>query len=331
MIVDQALKDATAELAATAGIEGEPKLQRLRSNGDNRLLRVEVDGATFLLKRYFAGTCDRRDRVRREFAFARYAWSLGVHNIPQPIAADYTRQMALFRFVDGSRLTAATVTREHLDAAVELVWRINHERDALAAQALPPACGRVRSMEEHRQAISTRLADLAERADGVRVDAGVRDLIDAGLRPAWARIAAVLPADSNSWPEFACLTPSDFGFHNAIIGDDGRLYFHDFEHSGWDDPERLVAELFASPLVPIALSWVVPFAQGIAAALDLPDDFVERAARLIPLYRVYSCCALLDEILPGQASRMNAKPASHSTDTRWTVVQRVIADLHALD
>ena len=38
------------------------------------------------------------------------------------------------------------------------------------------------------------------------------------------------------------LSPSDFGLHNALRGQDGQLRFVDFEYFGWDDPVKLVSD-----------------------------------------------------------------------------------------
>ena len=42
------------------------------------------------------------------------------------------------------------------------------------------------------------------------------------------------------------LSPSDVGFHN-ILSKDNKLYFFDFEYSGWDDPYKLFVDLIIQP------------------------------------------------------------------------------------
>ena len=328
MIVDQALKDATAELAATVGLSGEVRMQRLRTHGQNRLFRVDIGDAVLLLKRYFPGTGDRRDRLRAEFAFSRLVWSQGVRVIPEPITADYTRHMALFAFVEGTRASAGPVTAASIAAAVAFIAQVNRDRSGLGARALPMAFGSIFSIEAHGAAIGSLLLDLRERADGLHVDSFVCDLIDTRLRPAWGRVAAAL-GDCPDPPAAArCLSPSDFGFHNAIVDAAGQLIFHDFEYAGWDDPARIVAELFAQQQVQIASELFTPFAEGLRAALGLSEEFVQRAARLLPLYRVYNCCALLAQILPEGGSTAKGKRRRETKDARLAAVQQAIAELH---
>ena len=48
-------------------------------------------------------------------------------------------------------------------------------------------------------------------------------------------------------PPRRSLSPSDFGFHNALLEADGRLTFVDFEYFGWDDPVKIVADVMLHP------------------------------------------------------------------------------------
>ena len=43
------------------------------------------------------------------------------------------------------------------------------------------------------------------------------------------------------------LSPSDFGFHNAILKESGDLVFLDFEYFGRDDPVKLMADFIWHP------------------------------------------------------------------------------------
>ena len=43
------------------------------------------------------------------------------------------------------------------------------------------------------------------------------------------------------------LSPSDFGFHNALRRPDGTIVFVDFEYFGWDDPAKMMADAMLHP------------------------------------------------------------------------------------
>ena len=52
--------------------------------------------------------------------------------------------------------------------------------------------------------------------------------------------------NSNYLTKNKILSPSDVGFHN-ILRIKNKLYFHDFEYAGWDDPYKLVVDILIQP------------------------------------------------------------------------------------
>ena len=52
-------------------------------------------------------------------------------------------------------------------------------------------------------------------------------------------------------PRARCLSPSDFGFHNAIRRASGELCFIDFEYAGQDDPAKMACDFLCQPEVPV--------------------------------------------------------------------------------
>jgi hypothetical protein len=100
-----------------------------------------------------------------------------------------------------------------------------------------------------------------------------------------------------------CVSPSDFGFHNAILHRDGFLRFVDFEYAGWDDPAKLVCDFFCQPAVPVPFCYFDVFARTVAAGLSDPERHIRRMAILFPVYQIKWCCILLNDFLCVDSSR----------------------------
>ncbi len=100
-----------------------------------------------------------------------------------------------------------------------------------------------------------------------------------------------------------CLSPSDFGFHNALLTPDGTLRFLDFEYAGWDDPAKLVCDFFCQPRVPVGLEFWSRMVGALGEGLGMGDSLEARAALLLPAYRLKWCCILLNEFLPTALAR----------------------------
>lgn len=98
------------------------------------------------------------------------------------------------------------------------------------------------------------------------------------------------------WQE-RCISPSDFGFHNALLTDDGRLRFIDFEYAGWDDPAKTVCDFFCQPALPVPLEYYGTFIDAVVAGLQEPQKHCQRIDLLLPVYQIKWCCILLNNFL----------------------------------
>jgi hypothetical protein len=132
------------------------------------------------------------------------------------------------------------------------------------------------------------------------------------LLPAWTAVkgrltndarAAALEMDRALRPDQCCLSPSDFGFHNALADDDGRVTFLDFEYAGRDDPAKLVSDFFCQPEIPVPLSYHASFLMRLADGLELDDAGRARCRILLDAYRIKWSCILLNDFLPIGAAR----------------------------
>jgi hypothetical protein len=100
--------------------------------------------------------------------------------------------------------------------------------------------------------------------------------------------------------EYLVVSPSDFGFHNAIRSPDG-VRFIDFEFSGWDDPTKAVADYVLQPRIPIHLK--------LNPLMDrLPPKQRKLVARRIetlgPILRLKWLCIILSVLQPDRFERL---------------------------
>ena len=90
-----------------------------------------------------------------------------------------------------------------------------------------------------------------------------------------------------------CLSPSDFGFHNAIRLENGSLVFTDFEYFGWDDPVKLMLDFIYHPGMSLSDEqknyW-------LKRALNIyGEHHFERMSVFRPLYGLIWCLILLND------------------------------------
>ena len=303
--------DPLAIAAALAEREGLPRpisLTRLGGGRNNRAFRVMMgESPPVVLKLYHTDSADRRDRLGAEFAFLRFAWERGVRCLPAPIACDPARNAALIGYLPGARPKPETLTSRHRDAALDFILALNVPK--VGPSALAPASEACFSLDEHMATVARRVARLSA---GVTTEPGLaRAFVRERLVPTWETVkhrlmaqarAAGLDTAARLSEETVCASPSDFGYHNALVKD-GVVRFLDFEYAGRDDPAKLVCDFFCQPEVPVPSAWFDDFVGRLMAGLGLGAADAARCAMLRATYRVKWACILLNEFLPQGAAR----------------------------
>jgi hypothetical protein len=323
------IREQAASLLATAGVVGPFDLYALRGGANNRVFRVETRQSRFLLKAYFTHPDDRRDRLGAEFSFLRFAWDHGIRSIPQPLGQDVPARLGLMEYLEGCPFRAEEVTESAVLEALAFYRALNRHNDSPGAGWLPLASEACFSLAEHLECVGNRVRRLESIEPEDVIDAEAAAFIRNDLAPAWRDVdhSVRLAARGAGLNEplgcaFWCLSPSDFGFHNALKRADGCTRFFDFEYAGWDDPARMFCDFFCQPAVPVPFDYLEGFAETVSA--DSPDPDVTRARihLLLPVYRIKWCCILLNDFLCGGAARRRFALGRESENRkRWQLAE----------
>lgn len=326
-------------LASAAGLGRVRAVVPLSGGANNRVFRLEAAGGVALLKSYFRHPDDPRDRLGTEWAFASFAWDAGVRCIPRPLASDPAAGLALFEYVAGRPLHGTVPADEEIDSAINFFGTLNAARGRHAAAALPVASEACFSIDDHLATVDRRVARLKGAPAASAADHAAAAFVEAELTPGWERVKAAarqsaaalgVTTDRRLGAADHCLSPSDFGFHNAIRAADGRLRFIDFEYAGWDDPAKLACDFFCQPAVPAPAAAFDRFARAVAAPFADAAAHRDRAALLLPVYRVKWCCILLNEFLPVGGRRRAFSTAADQESRKAAQLAKARAALAAV-
>lgn len=312
---------AAASMSERAGRAAPVRLLPLPGGKNNRVFAVTLaDGGSLILKSYFSDPRDTRDRLGAEWAFLRYAWARNVRNVPEPLASEPARHLGLYARLPGVKLSAGGVRPEHVAAALDFVLAVNAPPRSAAA-ALPPASEACFSTAAHIATVDRRVRALTTLDAEAPMQAEAERFVNEVLTPTWknvrARVEASasltgIPLDEPLAPEATIVSPSDFGFHNALVKS-GSVGFLDFEYAGRDDPAKLVCDFFCQPEVPVSQVYFADAVERIVGGLSLADAHRARFAVLLDLYRVKWTCIILNDFLPlGAARRSFADPGARA-------------------
>lgn len=323
------LDEIGAHVAELLGLQASAaaslRLEPLAGGGNNRVFAFNAQGRDFVAKVYFSHPSDDRDRLGTEYAFLSHAREAGVRNAPRPIARNPERHLAVYERVPGQRIQAGQVDVADVDQAAAFFLGLNRSEHLAAARALPIASEAAFRIVDHLQRVEARI----ERLDAIPAGTPVDD--DASrfarkLKDAWPKIVAsilrkVEARGENPADEVVqrCISPSDFGFHNALRCPDGHLNFIDFEYAGWDDPAKMVGDFFCQPAVPAPRALYDRFVASTMSYSAHSSVLTARAADLFPLFQVKWCCIMLNHFLPDAARRRQfADPAAVREERKRT-------------
>ncbi|RXZ33719.1 aminoglycoside phosphotransferase family protein [Oxalobacteraceae bacterium CAVE-383] len=289
---------------------GDISLSALDGGGNNRVFAVDSDAGKFVAKAYFTDAADTRDRLGAEYGFLSYAASIGLRAAPTPIACSIEHHVGIYEFIGGSKLDVTRLNKEHVLAAAGFIAALN--AGAGRGGALPLASEACFDIEQHLSTVDRRLAKLMELPIADEIDCQAQLLVDdisAVWREQRAHIAAADAPDLDAADR--CISPSDFGFHNALLKSDGELCFIDFEYAGWDDPAKMVGDFFCQPAVPVPQMYFDDFISAALRYSGKVETLRARAHLLLPVSQIKWCCIMLNEFLPEAARRRQfANPTS---------------------
>ncbi len=293
------------------GIDPAAGLEKLAGGANNQVYRIRGE-RDVVLKRYFQREGDHRDRFAAEHHFYETAWGGGVKRIPEPIAWSREARLGLFAHVDGRTLEPGEVGLEQVEQAIALVVEINSRATEEQLESAPIAAEACMHVEEYHECVERRLARLEAISPSTDAEAEAAGFVRARLRPAWEQIDARMRAAADH--EYSdcrtglplseqCLSPSDFGFHNALQQPDGDLRFFDFEYAGMDDPAKLVCDFFCQPAVPAPLEHWDRFVDGLKELRRWDECFPARAQWALPACRIKWVCIMLNEFVRSEMAR----------------------------
>lgn len=221
----------------------------LSGMGNSKIFQVSSSSACFALKFYPDLAKDDRQRLKTESEACLFIRKNGVSNVANPIAVSHELNMGLYEWIDGSPPTSYSAS--DILQAIEFVQKlksISEQSYAMDFQLASEACLSISVLNAQ---IERRLINLNRIKDSYPE-------LDLFLKNYWNPLFEQFNAwvaDNFPYQEITTqiplskqiLSPSDFGFHNAIRSSDGSLVWIDMEYFGWDDPVKLTADFILHP------------------------------------------------------------------------------------
>lgn len=284
--------------------------------GNNRLYRIDTKGLSYALKFYPRQDNKEIDRQGAESRALKFLEQYSVGMVPRILAEDRKHGCAVLDWIDGERIERPR--DDDIDKALRFLVELKSISTMEGADCLASASAATFSGSALTRQIDERFEKLSKLE---KPEKNLLSFLEKELAPAkqvceaYARKAFESKGqgfDKNISLDQRTLSPSDFGFHNAIRKPSGQVIFLDFEYFGWDDPAKLVSDFLWHPGMQLPSHLKERFRVRVEQVFNIKDEeFVFRLAALYPLYGVCWCLIMLNEFLPEY--RYRRALAGHNT------------------
>jgi hypothetical protein len=276
--------------------------ERLKGGRNSRVVRVDChDGSIFAVKAYFQSPHDPRDRMGCEYRALTLLKKEGLHQVAAPLCNDWEQKIAVYEFVKGDPAHGEGIRNGEIDQAVAFLA-------ALRKLATPEKARNFGAASEACFSIRAILQNVEERFERLEKAAlqkpSLASFLERDLPPFRAEVSVWLerfcqekgmPMDQEIPASARTLSPSDFGFHNALKLPDGSLVFLDFEYFGWDDPAKTISDFLLHPGMELSHESRQRFFAGMMNAFADLRGLADRVRAVYPLFGLKWCAILLNE------------------------------------
>ena len=285
----------------------------ISEGANNQVYDIETENGRFILKHYPESPSDQRDRYHAETKALQFMNDVRIPCIPRLFGNHSDHRIAVMEYVEGK--TIDIVASHHIQAANDFTLSLHNtskDKNACEIGAASEAC--LRPIDVYNQIAMRRIkleSSIAKHKDLERFLEQKFDPVFVSFQDAAIEKLEVsgINAQTNLVNDQLTLSPSDFGFHNALDMKD-KVIFLDFEYFGWDDPVRLVSDFLLHPGHNLSVAQKELFARVTSEYFSNNDkSFLPRLEALYPLIGLRWCMILLNEFLPERLARRRAAGA----------------------
>ena len=287
------------------------RAERVGGGGNSRVFKAQcADGREYCVKFYFSSPHDTRDRLGTEYGALKFIYDQGIHGVPQPVFIDRRALMGVYEWVNGQKATMQTIVADDIQAAIEFLGQLEglaHHPKAGQFNTASAGCFCVKDILNH---IETKLQKFHSCPTDTEEFKGLRSYLDKDFLPlfeeilSWVKVnLGDISFDQGLERELRTLSPSDFGFHNALREGNGQIKFVDFEYFGWDDPAKMIVDFIFHPAMNLGFGLKHSFYQQMLLVFKHDVSLKNRVACYYPLLGLLWCLIFLNEFIKHDLER----------------------------
>tara|TARA_Y100000590_G_scaffold260041_1_gene292105 strand:+ start:4205 stop:5851 length:1647 start_codon:yes stop_codon:yes gene_type:complete len=277
------------------------KVKKILGRGNSSIFKISLfNNKSYAIKYYPDQQLDSRPRLDREFIALELLSNNKLNCVPKPINKNSILNIGAYEWINGEKIENPTI--EDMDQVIDFVKKLMILSNNIKFEKIDKASEACLSYDELIHQIEKRFIRLQEKNIKSK---DLSEFLNTMFYPLWNNIKE---KSSVVWPEESrgknlhqakqILSPSDFGFHNCLKGDDGYLKFIDFEYFGWDDPVKLTADFIWHPGMNLNSKLKKKWKSAMIKLFVKDNFFIERLNIAMPIYGMRWIMIILNDFLP---------------------------------
>ena len=275
----------------------------------------------WVIKSYATHQSTQSIRMKAEVDFLEYASKVAPGYTPKVRYQDAYRNCIVMEMLDGEPFKPSEVVSEQVaEEGLRFLRKLNSDRSVARQNIHFQAAEGYLRISDHIVNTQARLSRLRVSHISSQTQGKARELVsytNEALRRAREQFDEFRQKGivrNRISEDLLYVSPSDFGFHNAIRSND-VVYFIDFEFAGWDDPAKTIIDFILQPKCPVSID----LDRLIAIYPELDSKTLrKRCEILFPILRTKWLCIILSVLDP-----LRLKSLGEGTETNSLVLNRL--------
>jgi thiamine kinase-like enzyme len=259
---------------------------------NSKVYKFVSENKSFILKVY---NNKNNSRIKRELLFYRYLNKTRNQQVVKPINFDVNLNLAIYPFIEGVKIKR--VSNREIFQMANFINNINKKKSKIN---LPIAVDGIQNRSDHLKLCEIKLKNLKSIKFKSNIEKKCKNFLNKKLIPKFKYLKKSYKQNHNLYllnlnlkKKKLIVSPSDFGFHNAIKLKN-RLYIIDFEFAGLDDPIKLICDFLCQPDQFINNKQKKYFLEMLSLRGYSLEELKYYTEVYLPFHKIKWCCIILN-------------------------------------
>jgi len=275
----------------------------IKSGKNSKIYKINTGKKIIILKSYYG---KNNTRIKKEFEFYQYLNQENIKNVITPIAFDFRNNFAAFPFIEGNKIKI--IKKNHIVQFANFINKINQKNKY--PKKLGLATEGIMNRKNYIEICKKRInkLQLVDKKGLIKKDFHL--FLTTKIIPKFNFFKKKINdrkilnhTKYKLYKKDMIISPSDFGFNNAIVSGK-KIFFFDFEYSGYDDSVKLICDFYCQPNQKVSPKLKEIFKVKIIKNYKNYKELDYLISELLPINYIKWCCIILNEFLP---SKLNTR------------------------